>query len=156
MFMVWKGTSGGRWRGLAFWTVLTHFDSYEKRTVQVEGELNIGQKGKVRGYEIHMGRTDNRFLRSLFLIKDGEKMEPDGAVSEDGMVMGTYMHGSFDLPAFRRHFLGLVKKERTSGDECEDYDAMVDAGLDRLAQAVRENVDMTALMNILGAERRSG
>src|SRR5437879_13206851 len=36
----------------------------------------------------------------------------DGAKSEDGLVWGTYLHGVFDAPVFRREFLNVLRKRR--------------------------------------------
>ena len=68
----------------------------------IVGHENLGP---VRGYEIHMGMTESGDSLPLFDIEDLAGKHLDGAVSHDGMVMGSYLHGSFDLPAFRRFFL---------------------------------------------------
>ena len=47
----------------------------------------------VSGYEIHMGRTTlGARAAPLLQTDDG----PDGAVSDDGLVLGSYLHGFFD------------------------------------------------------------
>ncbi|MCU0861770.1 MAG: cobyric acid synthase, partial [Methanomassiliicoccales archaeon] len=65
-----EGIEGGEDReieGLGLLDADTVFDSRDKRTVQVEGHLLLGDGGGVRGYEIHMGRTESR-ERPLFRI----------------------------------------------------------------------------------------
>jgi cobyric acid synthase len=57
----------------------------------------------VTGYEIHMGVTSGPALArpALWLAHGNEAAatRPDGAVSDDGQILGTYVHGLFDAPA---------------------------------------------------------
>src|SRR5262249_38770521 len=60
-------------------------------------------------YEIHMGRTAReRGASPLFMVGDA----PEGCVSTDGRVRGTYLHGVFDSPAARER---LVRAPRGAG-----------------------------------------
>jgi adenosylcobyric acid synthase len=88
------GVEGGNgtFPGFGLLDVTTRFEGYHKTTVQVEREAAavspiLSAVGRVRGYEIHMGETRAEGVRQAL---DGE-----GAVSEDGLVFGTYMHGFF-------------------------------------------------------------
>lgn len=63
---------------------------------------------KVAGYEIHMGETRIFGHTQPFLTIAMEDRRFDGAVSERGNVIGTYLHGLFDAAGFRRHFLNLI------------------------------------------------
>ncbi len=138
-------------QGLALLPVVTRFERYEKRTVQVTGHMLDGTEAdQVRGYEIHMGRSERLGGQALFRIKDGEGEHLDGTVSEDGMVMGTYLHGVFDLPAFRKRFLS--KAGRGGGTKCsdEDYETVVQRNLDLLSEVVSDNLDMAWLHALLG------
>ena len=50
----------------------------------------------VQGYEIHMGLTEGA-CRPLFEVSEGASAgRPEGSVSDDGRVAGTYVHGLFD------------------------------------------------------------
>ncbi len=104
--------------GLGFLDMETQFEN-EKTTFQVEAE-EIKSEGKrkspevVRGYDIHMGKTKLNSAKSLFKIKrrSGKKcLVYDGAVSRDGKVWGTYMHGVFDNDGFRRRFIHRISKK---------------------------------------------
>ena len=78
--------------GVGILDVVTRFDCYEKKTEQVTlvprpvGPI-LSAMGSVSGYEIHMGLTERGEVPEAF---DGE-----GAVTPDGMVFGTYLHGLF-------------------------------------------------------------
>jgi adenosylcobyric acid synthase len=144
-----EGQGGPEIEGLGLLDCETRFDAYDKRTIQVKGQLLVdGSLGAVKGYEIHMGKTEIGDCHPLFQIEEGSGSRPEGAISEDKMCMGTYMHGLFDLPSFRRFFLELVTKYERDGD-IEDHDRLVEENLDKLAEAVQDNVDMDAILKIL-------
>ncbi|HEY3419055.1 MAG TPA: cobyric acid synthase [Methanomassiliicoccales archaeon] len=149
-----EGKESGTTEGLGLLDVVTSFDSYDKRTVQVTG-LIVGQEnlGPVRGYEIHMGMTDRGLSPPLFDIEDFAGKHSDGAVSADGMVMGSYLHGSFDLPAFRRFFLSKACRSDTEVKDdspAKDYDASVDESIERIAAALKGSLDMGKVYRMLG------
>ena len=54
------------------------------------------------GYEIHLGVTSGPDIARPFCDIDGR---PDGAVSDNGRIMGTYLHGLFSSDGFRARFL---------------------------------------------------
>lgn len=126
--------------GLGLLRVITHFDSYDKRTVQVKGALKQG--GEVRGYEIHMGRTETA-EEPLFLLEGGRG---EGSLRPEIKVMGTYLHGAFDLPAFRRYFLSLIERISSPKPAEMEHDAAVEESLNRLARMLEEHLDIDALL----------
>ncbi len=68
----------------------------DKQLRNVSGRLTL-TSASVRGYEIHMGRSTGAGLaRPLIELEDGRV---DGAISADGQVLGTYVHGLFEEPA---------------------------------------------------------
>lgn len=70
----------------------------EKQLKQVTGKLNfVGgfADAAVSGYEIHMGVSQGAALVSPALWIEGK---PEGAISPDQQVAGTYVHGLFDHP----------------------------------------------------------
>ncbi|HRM75124.1 MAG TPA: cobyric acid synthase, partial [Paracoccus sp. (in: a-proteobacteria)] len=69
----------------------------EKRLTRIEGRA-LGQP--IEGYEIHMGRTTGPDCTRPF----AHIPQPDGAISPDGRVAGTYLHGLFADNAFRAAF----------------------------------------------------
>jgi adenosylcobyric acid synthase len=94
----------------------------------------------VRGYEIHMGRTSGAALaRPAVLLDDGR---PDGAVSDDGQIAATYLHGLFDTP---EACAALLEWAGVGEAEALDYPALREASLDRLADALAESLDLDAV-----------
>jgi len=97
----------------------------------------------VRGYEIHMGETEGPALAqpALWLSTvDGER--PDGAISADGQIAATYLHGLFDHPEACAAWLswaGLAQAEAL------DHDARRNASIDQLADAMAAHLDIEAL-----------
>ncbi|WP_370227058.1 cobyric acid synthase [Pararhodobacter marinus] len=97
-----------------------------------------------QGYEIHIGVTDGPDrARPLFRVGD----QPEGAISADGRVMGSYLHGLFSGDGFRAAFLqGLG----ASGGGIA-YAEGVEAALDALADHLEEHADCDALLRIARA-----
>ena len=120
----------------------------DKRLTRVTAHANSFDL-PVSGYEIHMGRTHGADCARPFLTLDGR---PEGAVSADGRVIGTYLHGIFADDGFRRAFLDAVAARRgRSGEFGEvDFDARVDETLDELAAHMAANLDLGSFVDIAG------
>jgi adenosylcobyric acid synthase len=113
---------------------------------------------KLEGYEIHMGRTELLAeVAPAFTIvaRSGEVAEAnDGVVRQDGLVMGTYIHGIFDNDAFRRAILNALRARKglePLASICS-MAAQKQASFDRLARVVRQNLRMDLLYQIIGKE----
>ncbi len=93
----------------------------------------------VRGYEIHIGRTQGPdCTRPMFTVAG----QPEGAMRADGRVIGSYLHGMFSADGFRRAFLaGLGATAGTAS-----YEATVDTTLDLLADHLETHVDCAGLL----------
>ena len=103
----------------------------------------------LKGYEIHMGESvpfDGGEARPLNELEDGRL---DGCIVSD-KCMGTYMHGILDNGEFIDWLLAPY------ADKCEksgfDYDAFKQQQYNRLADVIREHVDMEKLYKILGRD----
>lgn len=105
----------------------------QKQLRNVNGILKIGAGGAARlqGYEIHMGVTAGPALsRPVALFDDGRA---DGALSDDGQILGSYCHGLFDHP---EAFAALLRWAGADGVSAVDVMARREADLERLADAV--------------------
>jgi Cobyric acid synthase len=76
----------------------------------------------------------------------------DGAVNADGSVFGTYLHGIFENDEFRKRLLSNIRSIR--GIEQEDsglsYHQLKEIEYDKLADGVRNSLDMQAIRDIIG------
>jgi len=150
-----RGIEGGKNQeieGLGLLDVVTYFDRYEKKTVQVEGVLhNVEGSNKIRGYEMHMGKTENKSHKPLFKITDEEGFHLEGACSDDKRVFGTYLHGVFDLPAFRSYFMKVIgsSPRPRKSFKTQDYSVVVEENLEKLAHIVESNIDIERIVEIL-------
>lgn len=113
----------------------------------------------VSGYEIHAGvPVFHGEPRGLFIIeqRNGQAAAiADGAVSDDGVVVGTMVHGILDNGCIRRRLLdGLAARRGLAPRSAPVAAATPDADYDRLAAVVRGHLDMAALHRIVfGRER---
>jgi adenosylcobyric acid synthase len=139
--------------GLGLLETRTTFEA-AKTTMQVRA-LSLGGAElleEVIGYEIHMGRTacdpptEPRFK---IVSECGNAVDRfDGAVSADGAVWGTYIHGVFDSPQFRRRLLNDLRRRRNWAP-LPTTGAPRNTGLDSLATLIREHLDLRLLDQIL-------
>ncbi len=95
----------------------------------------------LQGYEIHIGRTTGPDCRRPATTIDGTD---DGAVSADGKVFGTYLHGLFGADAFRAKFLESLGVR----DGGVDYRAEVEQALDGIAAELEKHLDCDAIFNL--------
>ena len=92
------------------------------------------------GYEIHIGRTHGPDRTRPFAYLDGR---PEGAMSANGQVAGSYLHGMFRDDAFRAAWLaGFGVTAEIS------YAAGVDSVLDALAAHLDRHMDLEALFAV--------
>ncbi|MGE8490362.1 MAG: cobyric acid synthase, partial [Paraburkholderia nemoris] len=128
------GTSAGLgW--LDYSTVLTR----DKTLKNVTGHLALPGSAEVAGYEIHMGETRGPALDTPALrLGDAQAAHPDGAISADGQILATYVHGLFDTPAA---CAALLAWAGLSDAEEIDYPALREASLERLADTLAEHLD---------------
>ncbi|MER9997661.1 cobyric acid synthase [Mesorhizobium sp. M0051] len=95
----------------------------------------------LEGYEIHLGRTTGPdTLRPSAVINGVD----DGAVSADGKVIGTYMHGLFGADGFRGKFLESLGIKGGG----IDYRAEVERALDEVAAELETHLDCDAIFGL--------
>jgi len=123
-----------------------------KILTQVEAkELSSGLK--LSGYEIHHGLTSFTGCCNpgfeVFKCNGKKIRYLEGAISKDRRILGTYIHGIFDASSFRRCFLNRLRKKRGWPDLPMKQGSNPDEEFDKLAQLVRDNIDMGLLRKIL-------
>jgi len=141
----------GESQGLQWLDLETTLEA-EKQLRNTVGMLTF-EDVAVRGYEIHAGVTRGRALeRPSAVLENGR---PDGAISDDGRILGTYLHGIFESPGACAALL------RWAGlrDPLEiDYRGVREEAIDRVADSVESHLDMAAtlgLLNLKGGERNA-
>ncbi len=113
--------------------------SAAKRLEPVRGATADG--APFAGYEMHMGVTAGPdCARPFARLADGS---PEGAVSADGLVIGTYIHGLFADDRQRGAWLGRFKGTATIA-----YDDLIERTLDALAAHVAAHVDLNRLLTL--------
>ncbi len=132
---------GGEIAGMGLLDIDTVFASAKTRT-QTEGVfpqiggIFSGLTGlKYRGYEIHMGQSGD-----------------SSAVLRNGNVYGSYIHGIFDENGIAETIARELYKERGlefSEDNTFDIHAYKETQYDKLAETVREALDMDLIYRIL-------
>jgi adenosylcobyric acid synthase len=149
--------------GLGLLDIETLFEE-EKVTTQVKGTLNKDLPGylkglaekRVSGYEIHMGMsTLGKAARPILTIDERLEEKVDyleGCTNEEGNVFGTYLHGLFDEIDFTRSLLNTVRAKKGLESKTSDvtsFKEFKDREYDKLAQTVRENVDLEAIYKLI-------
>lgn len=127
----------------------------EARVTCARGLLAGTELASLRGYEIHMGQTESA-ERAPFLIERRSGCairSPDGAISGDGWVLGTYMHGLFandDLRAALLQNLAAHKGITLPSASARPQNGLgKEAAYDRLADEVRAALDMKLVYELL-------
>jgi adenosylcobyric acid synthase len=131
--------------GLALLDVVTRLEAH-KRLVRQKGTHRESLL-PVFGYEIHHGISKSP-LASVLEFQDGTQC---GAVTADGRIWGTYLHGIFDADSFRRWFIDRLKKR--AGLPCDGLISAtynLESAFDRLADTVRESLNMEHIYALLG------
>lgn len=132
--------AGGKVEGLGLLDVTTQLartkitQVVEAESLEIEPERHL----TVHGYFIHMGQTTGREMRPCFHVRPlnlvggqpgGREDESfDGTVNKSGRIWGTYLHGVFDLPEFRRAWVNRIRGRKV---------------LQPLADAVSKNISQS-------------
>ncbi|WP_339114511.1 cobyric acid synthase [Thioclava sp. GXIMD2076] len=112
----------------------------DKRLTRVEA-LHAPTGCGFSGYEIHIGRSDGPDRARPFAMVAGV---PEGAISPDGRIMGSYLHGMFGEDGFRAAWLGTLGAR--SGNIA--HGALVEATLDALAAHLEAHLDVDGLLGL--------
>ncbi len=120
----------------------------EKQLRRCNGRLLLDDPATVQGYEIHAGVSHGPALRRPLLeLERGT----DGAISDDGQILGTYLHGLFDSPAA---CTALLRWAGVKDAEATDVAQLREQSIDRLADAVEHHLDWPRILALLDDRRR--
>lgn len=112
-----------------------------KHLREVSGVV-LSSTAPFHGYEMHMGETTGPdTARPMLRFADGRV---DGAISVDGLVYGTYVHGLFSEDAQRAAFLAELGAPPSS----YRHDATIEATLDALAAHLEAHIDIDRLISL--------
>jgi adenosylcobyric acid synthase len=146
--------------GLGLLDIITEFAD-EKSTRQVTAKVTAdtgllaGIKGQeVSGYEIHMGQSQTGEQAPAFQVVEtpqGKTDYADGVLNARGTVLGTYMHGVFHNDAFRQVFMNNLRRYWGLDENKSDAIINRDREYDKLAELVRNNLDMSGIYRIMEA-----
>lgn len=122
-----------------------------KYTKQVEKVLAVNDSPllagcdglHIKGYEIHQGVTNGS--------EQNLTVEKNYTVLAKGNAFGTYIHGIFDNGQFTRTFLNNIRKRKGLApiDALFSFNEFKESEYDKLADLLRNNLDMEAVYSIL-------
>lgn len=135
-----------------------------KNTVKNVSGILAGTEGmEIKGYEIHQGysypvnekneennNSENILKNDTGCLFGDENLK--GTVKDN--IAGTYIHGIFDNSEFTSHFLNEVRKLKGLDriDENFSYSDYKNREYDKLAEVLRENLDIRKIYEIMGCE----
>lgn len=109
------------------------------KSVQLTAAHCSALKCNVSGYEIHMGQTTLGSGAKEFISGDGRTL---GAVSADGKIVGTYVHGLLYAGEFRATYIKAALNLK--GARVNHLDR-INTNLDTVAHALETCLDVEAL-----------
>lgn len=136
---------------------------YKNTVKDVSGILTGTEGMEIKGYEIHQGysypvnekneennNSENILKNDTGCLFGDENLK--GTVKDN--VAGTYIHGIFDNSEFTSHFLNEVRKLKGLDriDENFSYSDYKNREYDKLAEVLRENLDIRKIYEIMGCE----
>ncbi|MGM0471777.1 MAG: cobyric acid synthase [Bacillota bacterium] len=148
--------------GLDLLPVETTINPY-KFTFQAEAEVAnhnffaadlVGSK--LQGYEIHMGSSqllaDAKPLLRIQRRDQEQVSVADGAVSQNGLICGTYLHGLFNNDHLRRELINSLRARKgleQLDEEIIKHADHLEQSYQQLASIVRDNLDMAAIYELM-------
>lgn len=159
--------SGGEVEGFGLLDVSTVMMPVKTTSLIEAQPLHILEEGlpPIQGYYIHMGVTCRGSDGPCFQVSHSrDAVGPtggfvaevllDGAVNHTGLVWGTYIHGVFDQPNFRRAWLNRIRRRKgweiLDLDVSESVSRRLDGELDRWADHVAQHLDLQPLFRWVG------
>ncbi|WP_440874547.1 cobyric acid synthase [Thalassotalea sp. PLHSN55] len=143
--------------GLGFLDITTVL-SADKTLTKAHATMTVaGKSCQVKGYEIHCGRSSGAALASPLLSElqlsvdtacDADNLTTDGVVSQDGQIIGTYLHGLFDSREATELILHWVDKDNGITEHI-DLDEHREIQLERLASVCQQYLDIEKITEVI-------
>ncbi len=136
--------------------LLMEKETHQALTYLDEAGLTIAPEcnGVMTGYEIHMGVTTldkgTRPFSRIFRRGDASVSVEDGAVSLDGRIFGTYLHGIFENSRFREIYLNSIRLEKGMPLRRGVQKQPQNDPFDQLAEQFEKHLDLPRLLAICG------
>ncbi|WP_237668789.1 cobyric acid synthase [Vibrio sp. V39_P1S14PM300] len=116
-------------------TVLTK----QKALTNVTGSLTLNTRSvPVKGYEIHVGRTQTSGSSPVIL----DAATTDGEISDCNQIFGTYLHGILDSPEALQLICEWAGCEAV---KLQSHETMKEQAIDQIADAVEQCLDLSLL-----------
>ncbi len=136
-------------------TFMTRKATHQVTARVVDGRGLLGDCGgsELSAYEIHMGVTVGESHSRPFLMETrsgGRADLRDGSLDDDGLTLGTYLHGLFHNRAARRSVLEYAARRRGVTLPEGGGEISPSAEYDKLAALVRENLNMDLVYRVTG------
>ena len=116
----------------------------------------------LKGYEIHIGETlylKNAEPFAQLVRQPDSKQSPhlDGCMTPDTRIFGTYLHGLFDEDDFRHAFIAAARNfyHLAPAVVLEQWKQKRESSLNRLAETVRQSLDMSRIFSWNGLVYRT-
>ncbi|MCC1493286.1 cobyric acid synthase [Cognatishimia sp. F0-27] len=111
------------------------------KSLRAVAARHVGLDCPFEGYEIHIGRTTGPdCARPFAFVGDAA----DGAVSPDGRVAGSYLHGMFADDRFRTAWLTQMRAPVSD----LAYEVGVETALDALADHLETHLDVAGILSV--------
>lgn len=114
-----------------------------KQLIKRQGVLASDPRISLHGYEIHCGLSVGKALDKPATYLEHE---PDGALSDDGQIFASYLHGLFDSPAALTAILAWAGLEST---QSIDIDAIREQQLERLANTLEADLQIEQILALM-------
>jgi len=137
-------SSTGHTTGFGLLDMETTLDA--DKTLKRKSGIHLPSQLAIYGYEIHHG-VSRSHLPQLLEFDDHSGC---GAMTDDELIWGSYLHGLFDSDLFRRWFIDRLRKRKglhPMGQVMSCYD--LEPSFDRLAAVVRQHIDMDRIYQLL-------
>lgn len=114
-----------------------------KQLINRQGVLAFDPRIAVQGYEIHCGMSVGKALDQPATYLDHE---PEGALSADGQIFASYLHGLFDHPAA---LTALLTWAGLAVEQTVDINAIREQQLERLADTLEANLQIEQILALV-------